>query len=320
MRLIKLLAVSLISIPAWGTFTPGNHDKCRSVASPCTVTINMTGVNLIFIALGSTGSGAPTSLPANTWIPLTMQTNNTNHQGFYAINPTVSSSMAFTSPSDAFDGMIVKGYTATTTPEFGVQFGSNGGGGASLTSIQSGTVSAAAYQLVIAGLYMEEPTTAARVNSELTISDVFYAPGGSFGGMALADSIPSTFGSPSSMWSWTGGSRATSIIATFHEGSIPTTGLTVTVSAVTNTQATLTYTAPSTAACTVEVSPSNTYSPLIWDVDASKFANANLDSRGGALLGVGTVNRIFVVGKRAPETSPLDGLTYSRALQAYTLH
>jgi hypothetical protein len=82
-------------------------------------------------------------------------------------------------------------------------------------------------------------------------------------------------------------------------------------------QAVLAYTAPDSTACSVEVSESAAYSPVVFDVDGSKFTGAALDSRTGNVP-TGR-DRIFVIGKRAAGKA-LDGRFYSRALQAHTLH
>ena len=92
----------------------------------------------------------------------------------------------------------------------------------------------------------------------------------------------------------------------------------VTVAATSPTQAVLTYTAPGNSACTVEVSESNTYAPLVHDADPSLFAGANLDSRASAINSAGNL-RIFVAGTRAIQTGS-DSKNYSRALQQGTQH
>jgi hypothetical protein len=99
--------------------------------------------------------------------------------------------------------------------------------------------------------------------------------------------------------------------------SLPAQISNVSVSGVTNTQAVLQYTAPDMTACTVEVSTSATYIPLIHDVDPAIFAGSNLDNRPGSISG--NVTRTFVAGTRDAEQG-VNGHWYSRALQALTPH
>ncbi|MGH9591575.1 MAG: hypothetical protein ACRD5L_00680, partial [Bryobacteraceae bacterium] len=85
----------------------------------------------------------------------------------------------------------------------------------------------------------------------------------------------------------------------------------------TSTQAVLRYQTTQAGACTVEISTSATYSPLVFDADPALFSNANLDSREPYLVTGG--QRIFVAGKRLTQRDAA-GLPRSRALQANTLH
>lgn len=82
-------------------------------------------------------------------------------------------------------------------------------------------------------------------------------------------------------------------------------------------QAMVAYTAPEQSVCLVEVSESETYSPLVHDVDPMLFPGSNRDDREGSLSQ--GLSRSFVVGKRAAETA-VDGSKYSRALRAETTH
>jgi len=91
----------------------------------------------------------------------------------------------------------------------------------------------------------------------------------------------------------------------------------VRVVGLTSTQAGVSYNAPSSSACTLEVSESPAFLPLVHDVDTALFPSANSDDRSG------NVNngryRTFVVGQRTVTTA-IDGKRYSRALQANTVH
>ena len=90
---------------------------------------------------------------------------------------------------------------------------------------------------------------------------------------------------------------------------------------VSNTQAMLSYTAPDTFPCALEVSQSAAFAPLVHDVDSAIFAGSYNDSRPGNIT-VGQT-RQFVIGKRDIElgnTGSNRGKYFSRALEANTLH
>lgn len=89
------------------------------------------------------------------------------------------------------------------------------------------------------------------------------------------------------------------------------------VMGVTQTQAVVAYVVTSGGTCTVEVSESPTFAPVVADVDATLYPGANVDSRWVSLRS-GSVRRI-VVGTRTGQTAT-DGRIYSRALRERTVH
>jgi len=95
------------------------------------------------------------------------------------------------------------------------------------------------------------------------------------------------------------------------------TQLTITVRGATATQVLLYYVAPDTSPCTVQVSESSSYSPLVADVDPALFAGAGTDTAYN-VLPAGTA-RLIRVGRRT-STLALDGHWHSRALAANTQH
>jgi hypothetical protein len=93
----------------------------------------------------------------------------------------------------------------------------------------------------------------------------------------------------------------------------------VKVAGVTSSQAIISYDAPDAGTpCTVEVSESSAYAPLVYDVDPSLFSGANSDARYGSLPS--GVTRVFVAGTHSADITLANQLRYSRALQANTPH
>lgn len=70
--------------------------------------------------------------------------------------------------------------------------------------------------------------------------------------------------------------------------------------------------------CTIAVSTSPTFAPVINDLDTNKFAGSNLDSRNQAVSN--GRDRWFVIGKRAAEKNIAGTWRYSRSLQEETLY
>jgi chitodextrinase len=92
----------------------------------------------------------------------------------------------------------------------------------------------------------------------------------------------------------------------------------VAVQGVTNTQAILSYTAPSGSNCTVKVSEFPSLSPVVHDVNPLLYANANVDLLRDSTIARG-YTRYVVVGRRKIAKA-LDKHNYSLSLQAATQH
>jgi hypothetical protein len=91
----------------------------------------------------------------------------------------------------------------------------------------------------------------------------------------------------------------------------------VQVIGATPTQALVSYVAPDANSCTVEVSESASYQPVVPDVDPKLFAGADRDQRSGNIFA--GQQRLLVIGKRAAEIAR-NGHRYSRALQTAAAH
>lgn len=92
---------------------------------------------------------------------------------------------------------------------------------------------------------------------------------------------------------------------------------TATIRSATWQQALLVTKTDQAGACTVEVSTSPAYVPLVNDVNPTLFSGSNLDSRSEAVNN--GMERLFVIGTRARvDQSPSDLRKYSRSLQFET--
>jgi hypothetical protein len=88
------------------------------------------------------------------------------------------------------------------------------------------------------------------------------------------------------------------------------------IDGVTSTQAILSYIAPDSNACTVEVSEAPDYSTVVNDVNGVLFPGSNSDN-GRAIVSGG--RRLFIAGTRNSALGS-DGKMYSRALRADRPH
>jgi hypothetical protein len=85
----------------------------------------------------------------------------------------------------------------------------------------------------------------------------------------------------------------------------------------TNTQAILSYTAPDNLPCKLQVSESDSFQPIVNDLNTALFPGADSDDREGN--GQDGQRRFFVIGKRRADRAS-DERFYSRALQVATQH
>lgn len=95
----------------------------------------------------------------------------------------------------------------------------------------------------------------------------------------------------------------------------------IAIQGTTATQAVISYTAPDSRACRIDVSDTPRYSPPVNDVNPALFPQSNQDLERPSTVTAGNGrSRIAVIGSRIAETAPANGRRFSRALQAYTRH
>lgn len=138
-----ILGFTLFASPAFAAIAQVTGAHAVAFQGATTASANFTGVNLIVVSQVSyTGAPATTLSDSlgNTYLPLTKQTSTgiSATQLFYAVNPTVSSSMTFTGQNSGCD-IHVQGFSGVATSPFDQQNGNavlTGGG----TSQQPGSI------------------------------------------------------------------------------------------------------------------------------------------------------------------------------------
>jgi len=92
----------------------------------------------------------------------------------------------------------------------------------------------------------------------------------------------------------------------------------LTIQGAASTQVIFSYTSPDTAACTLEVSESSTYTPVVNDVNNTLFSGSNSDANRAIYGASLAARRMVVIGTR--DTQQSGSTWYSRALRANTQH
>jgi hypothetical protein len=180
--------------------------------------IDTTGSELLVLAVCSFTSGGvmvPTDSAGNYWAAMAIRTiGNVREQIFFAFNALTSGSHTFTVdgassfPSIAVGAFHVAAGVAAIDQE-------SGSSGATLTSIQPGSITPSANDSLIVSALGFEVTTTVSVDSSLSITDqVNYSAANHFG-VALAYFNQPTIAWINPTWSWSGSSSAATGLAAF---------------------------------------------------------------------------------------------------------
>lgn len=119
------------------------HDKAKSANdnSVTTAAINMTGADLLVVAVATTGFNAATVTDSlsNTWTAKTRYgTSSATIQLFFVQAPTVGASQTFTATANGeFPSICVAGFSGSATTPFDVENGAQASG---VSTIQPGSI------------------------------------------------------------------------------------------------------------------------------------------------------------------------------------
>ncbi len=159
----------------------------------------------------------PHDSQGNSWTGLAVQVNNTTGQGSYALNPTTDASHTFDSTATG-SPIAVCAAVFSGVATFVAQNGSNGGGAYGLTSIQPGSITPQAGDLIVTMVGLEENAAKVSIDNGFTIVTRVLAPAGKYTGCAIAYKVAAYSAAVNPRWSWTGSSdlRSVASIASFR--------------------------------------------------------------------------------------------------------
>ena len=219
MHQVVLLILFPLSVAAFGQPIAGPARNCRADSNACrTRALNSTGNTLaIEYVLGAANPSVPHDSQSSPWTGLAMQVNNTAGQGSYALSPTTDTSHTFDSAATG-SPIAVCAAVFSGVATFVTQNGSNGGGAYGLTSIQPGSITPQAGDLIVTMVGLEENAARVSIDSGFTIVTQVLAPVGKYTGCAIAYKVAASSAAVNPHWSWTGSSdlRAVASIASFR--------------------------------------------------------------------------------------------------------
>ncbi len=198
----------VVAASTW-TIIAGSNTSAADANGATTPSIDTTGAKILVIAISSyVVNPAPTvsDSKSNTWIPLTEHsfTGDGRNQIFYAVNPTVGTGHTFSfSGTGSFSAMCVAGFTTLLTGTISADQ-ENGNSGATLTSIQPGSVTpGVSGELLICGFNNSGTFSNLAIDNGFTITDSVNYVNATNYGCALGYISQEAAAAINPTWSWT---------------------------------------------------------------------------------------------------------------------
>lgn len=209
-------AISVCNYKTWLNLSPAagialaQHVSAASsgggtVTSSASDFTNVKLIKLCRTAYAGITDDSVSSSPSNTWVPLTTYTDTVDValQCWYAINPTVSSSMTFTiTTSGSGPAFVALGFTGTSSSPLDQQNGSNGAV-TTITSFQPGSITPSQINSLVTSCFGFDTALTASVSGVTLVEQRNYSTGNNFG-IACGYIIQSSISAINPTWSTSG--------------------------------------------------------------------------------------------------------------------